>query len=93
MPPRPLPRGCDVCAANEDRLEPADLAATGIVHSFATVHLGKPAPPFSVADVRLDDGPLIRGMVSAATPARMTTGIEGRGGLLPPRPRRVTWSG
>jgi uncharacterized OB-fold protein len=63
--------GCDVCGAGEDRLEPADLAATGVVHSFATVHLhrGKPTAPFSVADVRLDDGPLIRGMVSAATPA------------------------
>jgi hypothetical protein len=63
--------GCDVCGASEDRLEPADLAATGVVHSFATVHLhrGEPAAPFSVAEVRLDDGPLIRGMVSAATPA------------------------
>jgi hypothetical protein len=63
--------GCDRCGAGEDRLEPVDLAATGVVHSFATVHLhrGEPAAPFSVAEVRLDGGPLIRAMVSATTPA------------------------
>lgn len=58
--------GCDSCGAPEDRLERSELTATGVVHSVATVHLhqGKPEAPFSVAEIRLDDGPLIRGMVA-----------------------------
>jgi hypothetical protein len=66
----------DSCDAthSEDKLSSrrcGNLAATGVVYSFATVHLhrGEPAAPFSIAEVHLDDGPLIRGMVSAATPA------------------------
>jgi uncharacterized OB-fold protein len=62
----PLAIGCDVCGAAESFLEPATLEARGVVHSLATVHLhhGEPAAPFDVAEIQLDDGPLIRGMVA-----------------------------
>jgi uncharacterized OB-fold protein len=58
--------GCDVCGAPESFLEPALLGARGVVHSIATVHLhrGEPAAPFDVAEIQLDGGPLIRGMVA-----------------------------
>src|SRR6266851_5238894 len=62
----PLAIGCDVCGATEAHLEPIPLDASGVVHSIATVHLhrGELAAPFAVAEIQLDSGPLIRGMVS-----------------------------
>src|SRR5438067_11659107 len=62
----PLAIGCDVCGAREEHLEPMMLEATGVVHSITTVYLhhGDPAAPFAVAEIQLDSGPLIRGIVS-----------------------------
>jgi uncharacterized OB-fold protein len=62
----PIAIGCDRCGATEDFLESADLEATGVVHSIATVHLhhGEPAAPFAVAEIALDSGPSIRGLVA-----------------------------
>ena len=55
--------GCEVCGAPEDQLANTPIAAAGTVHSVATVHLhrGKDIEaPFTMAEVKLDDGPLIR---------------------------------
>ena len=62
----PITIGCDSCGAPEDRLQSADLAATGLLHSIATVHRhhGQPPAPFTVAEVLLEDGPLVRAMVA-----------------------------
>lgn len=62
----PLRIGCEVCGAAADSLVPASIAATGALHSVATVHpqAGHDnAAPFTVAEVQLDDGPLIRGLM------------------------------
>jgi uncharacterized protein len=57
----PLTIGCEVCGSPD--LRPVTLAARGALHSFATVHLhrGKDiAAPFTVGEIVLDDGPVIR---------------------------------
>lgn len=61
----PLAIGCEVCGATDDDLEPTVIAASGIVHSLAEVHMhhGTPAAPFTIAEVLLDAGPLIRAML------------------------------
>lgn len=58
--------GCDVCGAAEEPLKGVELVAAGLLHSIVTVHRhqGEPRAPFSVAEIRLDDGPLIRAMVA-----------------------------
>lgn len=59
----PFGVGCEVCGAAEVALRPAVLAAAGVLYSVATVHhyAGKDiAVPFTMAEVQLDDGPLIR---------------------------------
>lgn len=55
--------GCDACGAGEDALERVDLEAAGRLYTFATVHLhhgGDLATPFTIGEVQLDAGPLIR---------------------------------
>lgn len=55
--------GCEVCGAREAQLAVTPIAAAGTLHSVATVHLhrGKDIEaPFTMAEVKLDDGPLIR---------------------------------
>jgi uncharacterized OB-fold protein len=63
----PLPVGCEVCGATEDRLDTAALEARGVIYSLARVyvHQGAPEAPFTIAEIQLDGGPLIRGMLSA----------------------------
>lgn len=58
----PLAIGCEVCGATEEHLEPTTLVARGVLHSLAPVHLhfGHPPTPFTVVEVQLGDGPLIR---------------------------------
>jgi hypothetical protein len=55
--------GCDVCGAEEASLERVDLETTGSLYTFAAVHLhrgGDLEAPFTIGEVRLDAGPLIR---------------------------------
>lgn len=55
--------GCEVCGAPEEQLTGTPIAAAGTLHSVATVHLhrGKDIEAsFTMAEVKLDDGPLIR---------------------------------
>lgn len=59
----PLSIGCEVCGALARALEPTDLAATGTIHSVATVHVHQGddiQAPFTMAEIQLDGGPLIR---------------------------------
>jgi uncharacterized OB-fold protein len=62
----PLGIGCEVCGATEDSLVPASIAPKGVLHSVATVHprAGDNDAPFTVAEIQLDDGPLIRAMMA-----------------------------
>jgi uncharacterized OB-fold protein len=55
--------GCEVCGAPAERLAASPIAAAGVLYSVATVHLhhGKDIEaPFTMAEIELDDGPLIR---------------------------------
>ncbi len=78
----PFSVGCEVCGAPEASLEPADLAATGLIHSVATVHRHGGhdiETPFTVAEIELDDGPLIRAtMVENVEPAVIGTRAAAR---------------
>lgn len=61
----PLGIGCERCGSQD--LSPVTLAAAGTVHATATVHrhAGKDIEaPFTVAEIVLDDGPLIRGLLT-----------------------------
>lgn len=60
----PLSIGCEVCGS--EALVPEALATTGVVHSNARVHLHSGQDiqgPFTIVEVRLDDGPLVRGVL------------------------------
>jgi uncharacterized OB-fold protein len=59
----PLGVGCEVCGAEPEHLSPMSIAAAGVLHSVATVHLyhgDDIAAPFAVGEIQLDAGPLIR---------------------------------
>ncbi len=59
----PLGIGCEVCGAAADRLAAVPIAAAGVLHSVATVHLhpgNDISAPFAMGEIQLDDGPLIR---------------------------------
>jgi uncharacterized OB-fold protein len=59
--------GCERCGSDGDALTPRALGGRGVVEACAEVHLHA-APdreaPFTVAAVRLDDGPLVRTLVA-----------------------------
>lgn len=62
----PLHIGCEVCGAPDDRLDDASLPARGRLHASATVHLHRGRgieAPFTIAEVVLDDGPVVRALI------------------------------
>ena len=62
--------GCDQCGAQESSLETVALGSSGTLYSFATVflHQGNLEPPFTVGEVQLDAGPLIRVTMASVEP-------------------------
>jgi hypothetical protein len=62
----PLAIGCEACGAPEQQLRPIPVAAHGTIHSLAEVHLhqGKSPVPFTITEIQLDDGPLIRALLA-----------------------------
>lgn len=66
----PIGVGCEICGAPGEDLLPAAVAATGSIYALAQVHLHHDAPetPFTIAEVALDAGPLIRAMVHPESP-------------------------
>jgi uncharacterized OB-fold protein len=64
----PLGIGCEVCGS--EHLAAITMPTTGTVHSTTTVHLytGKDIEaPFTMAEISLDDGPLIRATLTDVT--------------------------
>ncbi|OXR40181.1 hypothetical protein B7C42_07763 [Nocardia cerradoensis] len=58
----PIGLGCEVCGA--DALVPASLPAVGVVHAVARVYApASGTAPFTMVEVLLDGGPLIRAIV------------------------------
>jgi uncharacterized protein len=62
--------GCDQCGAEESSLESVALGSSGTLYSFATVflHQGDLDPPFTIGEVQLDAGPLIRVTMASVEP-------------------------
>lgn len=63
----PDPYGCEACGALADQLEPMELRAAGAVRAVATVHRHHrevPPTPFTVAAIVLDDGPLLKAVLT-----------------------------
>lgn len=57
----PQDYGCTVCGAHGPQLTEVDLPAEGTLHSFAAVHVHKgQATPFTIGELALDAGPVLR---------------------------------
>lgn len=64
----PLRIGCEVCGAPDDQLDDVHLTARGRIHASATVHMHRgrgTEAPFTVAEVVLDDGPVVRALMAS----------------------------
>ncbi len=73
----PQSYGCESCGALPEKLEPVQLAGSGILHSYATVHLhmGKDIEaPFTIGLVVLDDGPAISSTLANRTDEGLAIG-------------------
>ena len=58
--------GCTACGAPGDQLQQVAIPATGILHSYATVHRHESHPaPYTVGEVVLDAGPMVRTLLAA----------------------------
>lgn len=82
----PQSYGCESCGAAGESLEPVALGGTGVLHSFATVHLHMAKgieAPFTVGVVVLDDGPTLRALLTARTDAGLAIGDRVRSVLVP----------
>ncbi|HYX98793.1 MAG TPA: zinc ribbon domain-containing protein [Mycobacterium sp.] len=66
----PMGIGCEMCGARAEQLLPTLLLAQGVVHAVAEVNLSPAAmpTPFTIAEIALDGGPLIRAMVHPESP-------------------------
>jgi uncharacterized OB-fold protein len=66
----PVTIGCDVCGAEQISLETVDLETVGRLYSFATVHLhrGDLETPFTIGEIQLEAGPLIRATMAPNQP-------------------------
>lgn len=63
----PDPYGCEACGALIDQLDCVELRAAGVVQAVATVHRHHrevPPTPFTVAAIVLDDGPLLKAVLT-----------------------------
>ena len=73
--------GCEVCGRAGDALSPVELAGTGALVASARVlmHVRKDrSPPFTVASVRLDAGPVVRTLLDRDTAEPLPVGTRMR---------------
>ncbi len=78
--------GCEVCGAPPDQVEPAALAGKGVLYSFATVHFHQGRgieAPFTVGTIVLDDGPVVRSLLTCRTDEGLKVGDRVRSALVP----------
>jgi len=82
----PNPYGCEVCGAEPRFLESRELAGSGELAAFATVHLhaGKGIEtPFTVGVIVLDDGPAVRATLTCRTDEGLAIGDRVQSVLVP----------
>ena len=71
--------GCPGCGTPGGRLEPAAIPAVGRLHSFAVVNVHQKYPtPYTIAEVALDAGPLVRALLDDAGPHRVNDRVKAR---------------
>lgn len=82
----PNPYGCESCGALPAQLEPRELAGSGALEAFATVHqhAGRGIEtPFVIGLVLLDDGPALRATLTSKTDEGLAIGQRVRSVLVP----------
>lgn len=71
--------GCTVCGTFGERLRACEFPAAGTIVSFAEVHRHHGHPvPFTIADISLDAGPVVRAKLVAGAVPRIGARAEGR---------------
>lgn len=78
FPPQHL--GCEQCGAHGAELDAASLEGRGAVAAAVTVHKHRgpgPATPFTLTEVALENGPVIRGLLLDPPPGA-TSDLLGR---------------
>lgn len=71
--------GCEICGGHGDALVETLLSGRGTVLASATVRRhakAEPAVPFTVVEVALVDGPVVRGLLVSGHDAELPPGAE-----------------
>ncbi len=69
--------GCEKCGRHDSDLSQIKLSGRGMLRAYAQVHLhARPSPrvPFTVLEIELDDGPIIRALFDQPTAAGLRKG-------------------
>lgn len=69
--------GCERCGRFGINLQPMKLKGSGQLMASSKVHLHAapyPVVPFTVVEVSLDDGPIVRGLLASNQPSVLPTG-------------------
>lgn len=77
----PMGIGCEICGATDAQLASRALETVGTVFAMADVHIstGDTPTPFTVAEIVLDAGPLIRTMIHPeSAPLQIGDRVRGR---------------
>lgn len=82
--------GCPACGAGSGELIPAALPAAGRLHSFAVVNLHPSHPtPYTILEVELDSGPLVRALAASNFDPRINDRVEGHEAQVDGTPQLV----
>jgi uncharacterized OB-fold protein len=93
--------GCESCGALPERVESMALAGAGVLRSVAVVHRhggSSIQAPFSVGEIALDDGPMVRAVLVGDGPFAIGDRVRSRlwsvqaRPALPPGDDRGLWS-
>ena len=70
--------GCTSCGAHGEQLQREPIPATGLLHSYATVHRHESHPtPYTVGEVVLDAGPMVRSLLAPDYSPRIGQRVQG----------------
>lgn len=73
--------GCEACGAPGEQLKSTPFPAVGRLHTFAAVHLHAQEPtPYTVAEIVLDAGPLVRALLADDVAPRIGMRVRGIAG-------------
>ena len=81
--------GCEACGAGPDEISIVEIAARGILKSFARSHLETHpdgGTPYIVGEVLLDEGPALPVVLAARDETSLSPGMRVVGKLVPDKP-------